>query len=205
MSSNRQRIIDKFVEEGLKQEDVSRATREMFSHYEEIALLYRYLNRKGPIHSTGHLHPEIMVVSDSPEESERIAGFTGFAEYSIYLMIFFQRLGIGINDIFWTTVVKESADKINMSLINNWQPHLYNEIFVTKPTAIIALGTTAITALAGEPIKIDKAIGGEFYFEAHKDIPVIPIKHPRNILEGDDIKGDTKQAWQSIKTIGDLL
>lgn len=203
--STRQRIVDRFVEEGLRQEDVSRATREMFSYYEEIGLLYRYLNRKGPIHSTGHLHPEIMVVSDFPEDGELVAGFSGFAEYSVYLMIFFNKLGISINDIFWTNVVKEQTDKITMSLIRKWQVDLYNEIFVTKPTVIIALGTTAITALAGEPVKIDKAIGEEFYFEADKDIPVIPIKHPRLILQGEDMRKDTKQTWQNLKAIGDLL
>lgn len=205
---NKQRIIQGFVDRGLKEEDVSRSVRETLSYFEKIGLMYRYLHKKGPTQSTGGMNPEIMIVSDSPEESERIAGHSGFAEYPIYLMIFLQRLGININEIFWTQVVKDAQEKVNMTTIKHWYPHLLNEIIITQPTAIIALGTTAITAFAQEPIKIQKAIGGDFSFEmpdGKKDIPVIPIKHPRLVLEENNIKQDTKETWQSLKVIGDLL
>jgi uracil-DNA glycosylase family 4 len=203
--NNRQRIIDDFVERGLKESDVSRATREMFSYYEEISLLYRYVNRKGPVRSTGHMNPEIMVVSDHPQKEEASVGFSGYGKYNIYILLFLQRLGISVRDVFWTQAIKEEVDRVTLRKIREWQPHLYNEIYITRPSVIIALGTTAITALAGDPVKIDQAIGNEFFFTAHKEIPVIPIKHPRLILQNEDIKQDTKQTWRSLKSISDLL
>ena len=204
--NNRQRIVQEFVANGLKEEAVSRATRETFSFYEGNALLYRYLNRKGPIHSTGHMHPEVMVVSDHPEDGERVFGFSGYGQYSIYLMIFFQRMGLSITDVFWTHAIKEPAEKITMEAIRKWQKDLYNEIYVTKPTAIVALGTAALTSLTDERIRIDDAIGQSYAFELGSEtIPIIPMKHPRAILGSEDVRLQTKEAWSGIKQIAELI
>ncbi|WP_421022017.1 hypothetical protein, partial [Klebsiella pneumoniae] len=72
------RVVQSLVDRGLKQEDVSRVAREMFSHYESIGLMHQYLPRKDIVVSTGHMKPEIMIVSDRPEEAELKMGFSGF-------------------------------------------------------------------------------------------------------------------------------
>lgn len=203
-----QRIISGFVERGLKEDIVSHAVRETSSYFEKLGLLYRYTNKKGPVRSTGHMNPEIMVISGFPEGSERIAGFSGHAEYASYLMIFLHRLGIHINEVFWTQAVKDPKETVNMTTIKKWYPDLLNEIVVTQPTVILTLGPTAISALAKEPIKVEKAIGKEFSFDLPNKqgtIPVIPLQHPRSFLDEKNIKKDTNEMWQSMKRIGDFI
>lgn len=202
------RVVQQLVDRGLKAEDVSRVAREMFSHYESIGLMHQYLPRKGIVVSTGHMKPEIMIVSDRPEEAELQMGFSGFGMYGFYLMLFLNKLGINVSDVYWTQVIKKDVPKIDMSIIKDWYKYLHNEIVVTQPTAIIALGTTSISALAQEPIKIDKAIGEEFFFEMpDRNIPVIPIRHPRATMgvELDEFKSYTGETWRNLKPIEDLL
>lgn len=170
--------------------------------------MHQYLPRKDIVVSTGHMKPEIMIVSDRPEEAELKMGFSGFGMYGFYLMLFLNKMGIDVSDVYWTQVIKKPVEKINMSLIKDWYKYLHNEIVVTQPTAIIALGTTSISALAQEQIKIDKAIGEEFYFEMpDRNIPVIPIKHPRTFMDEDidTFKAGTGQTWRNVKVIEDLL
>lgn len=206
MAMTQHRVIQSLVEQGMKESDVSRVSREMFLHYESIGLMHQYLPRTGTVISSGTMTPEVMIVSDKPEHSEEIFGFSGFGMYGFYLMNLLDRVGIKISDVYWTQVFKEPVETINMSLIKDWYKYLHNEIVVTKPTVIIALGTTAISALAQQPIKIDKAIGEEFDFDlGNKSIPVIPVYHPRNFLDTEEFKARTNDLWGSIKPIADML
>lgn len=211
-------FVDQLIDKGMNRDDLAFVGKAMVSHYNRVNEVHTKIAacrecslRKGchqVVTGTGELQPEIVVVSDTPDESEDKFGMSGFSQYAIYLMGVLQKVGVHWDQVFWTHAVKCRTDKIKMININDCHVNLVNQLARLRPTAIIALGTTAISSLAGEPVKINDAIGEEFFFElGSESIPVIPIKHPRNIvdLDKDDFKEETKMVWRALKPLGDLI
>lgn len=212
MKTKEKTTKDILVENGFKYEDVARAFGQLYSYYARIQKLEQMivLDSKSGLRGRGNESADILVVSDYLDESEINTGFIGFSDYAMYLTIFFNRLGIHFEDVYWTSVIKYPNQRVTMSLIKQEFEKLKDEIQMVAPNVIIALGTTAISALAQEPIKIEKAIGGDFSYNINEhleDILVIPLIHPRHIIQKDkeEFRKITNQTWQSLKILRDLL
>lgn len=213
-------FVDSLIDKGMNRGDLTDVSRAMVSRFNQINevhtkveacrrcdLYESCINR--PLSGIGSMNPEIVVVSDIPEEREARYGMTGFAEYSIYLMAFFKKLGLEWDDIFWTHAVKCKTDeKTTMHHITECLPNLVSQLARLKPTVIVALGTTAISSLQGEPTKIQDAIGEELYFTiGSQEVPVIAIEHPRSFLsKGEDVfKDKTRDIWRELKAIANII
>ncbi|MNO93920.1 Uracil DNA glycosylase superfamily protein [compost metagenome] len=129
-------------------------------------------------------------------------------ETSVFMMTMFTKIGLKVEDIYWTHAVKCYADRVTMNQVKECHHHLTNEIAMLQPAVIVALGSSAISSLAGEHININDAIGGEFEFDSGKQmLPVIPLYHPRTLMDlpEREFKAKTNQMWTQIKDISDYL
>lgn len=213
-------FVDSLIDKGMNREDLAYVSRAMVFRFNQINEVHTKIatcrtcdlykscvNR--PLSGIGSIDPEIVVISDVPEEREARFGMTGFAEYSIYMMAFFKKLGIEWDDIFWTHAIKCKTDqKTTMATISDCHANLVNQLATLKPTVIVALGTTAISSLAGKPIKIHDAMDEEIYFSiGSKEVRVIPIEHPRTFLgkDKDEFKEKTRDIWRQLKMVGELI
>ena len=211
MNKSYDSVKDFLIGKGLKKEDIESASAQMFSGYKRVRRLEGALPTKVKAYrGRGNESADILVISDHPDKHEQQTGLVGFSDYPILLTLFFNRLAIDFGEVYWTTAIKHVPERVNMSLIKSEFEYLKQEIDVINPAVIIALGTTPISSLAGEAIKIDKALGREFSYDIHDSlpsIPVIPIRHPRTFLDmdEDEFRLAIKETWQSIKSIDELL
>lgn len=204
-------VFERMIDKGLKREDVMHSADEMVSFYTRIRGLERALPTKvSSYRGRGNDRADIMVVSDIPDEHEENTGLVGFSSYSAILNIFFNKMGINFQDVYWTTAIKHIPSRVDMTVIKKDFQYLQEEILFVDPAVIIVLGTTAISSLAAEPIKIQKALGKEFSYDVHPSlpsIPVIPLTHPKNFM--DEPKSEFRQSvdrmWQTIKQLDSVL
>lgn len=204
-------VLQALVDKGLKLADLTHASEQIWSYFKRVRGLESALSTKvNAYRGRGDERADILIISDAPDDHEQQTGLVGFSDYPILLTMFLNRLGVNFEDAYWTTAIKHVHSRVNMSIIKDEFTHLKEEILYINPTVIIALGTTPISALAGEPIKISKAVGKDFSYDIHEalpSIPVIPIHHPRTFIdmEEDEFKQAIKQTWQSLKSIDALL
>lgn len=209
-------IADQLISKGMKQEDVSKVVTEMSSYYNRLHLTRNNITscdacslraacKKVPIAGLGPLQPEVLVVSDHPLDNDES---TGMIETSVFMMTMFSRIGLKVDDIYWTHAVKCRTDRVSWGHIKECHYHLTNEIAMLQPAVIVALGSAAISSLAGEQLSINDAIGGEFEFDSGKQmLPVIPVYHPRTLmgLSEKEFRVKSNKIWTQIKEIVDYL
>lgn len=206
-------VMKTLVQKGMKQEDIEGSFSQMSSYFQSIQSLEKCVDKANQkyLPGRGNLRADILVISNKPDEHEWNTKFIGFSSYSMFLTALLNRIGVKFHDVYWTTAVKGNYERVNMTIItDHYKKYLKEEINTVDPTVILAFGSTAISSLANEPIRIEKAIGESFFYEVHPslaDIPVIPFHHPRDMIkmEKQDFKETTSQLWQRIKEIGELL
>lgn len=202
------------VGKGLKDEDITSAFREMSLFHTKLDNLHGRIMRdtrcslrsetNPPILGSGNYNPEIVVISDFPDEHEKNVGRAGFSDYAMYLMLFFQRLGLTMNDIYWTFSVKYHTNKMSMKYIEECAPLLKREIQTLNPSIIVSLGNASISALSNKQMRVEDVPEGDaFYDMPFSRIPVISLKHPRAImnLPKQEFKQATKDMWKQLKVI----
>ncbi len=197
------------IDKGFKRGDVVKASSEIFSYYDHLKSLESMLPTKtNAYRGRGNEYADVMIVSDMPDIYEREKGYIAFSDYPVYLTVFLHRLGLSFQDVYWTTAIKEYHSKINMRLIKDHYQYLHKEIVAINPSMIYVLGTTAISSLALKPVKIEKAIGEEWFFETpSEDIPVIPLTHPRQILKQEKsvFQEESNRIWRALKELKTIL
>lgn len=211
MKKPEESVLQTLVDKGLKLADLTQASEQMWAYFKKVRALESALPTKvNTYRGRGNERADILIISDAPDQCEQQTGLVGFSGYPIILTMFLNRLGVNFEEAYWTTAIKRIHPRVNMSIIKDEFVHLKEEITYINPSVIIALGTTPISSLAGEPIKIDKAVGKDFSYDIHQafpSIPVIPIYHPRtfNDMEEDEFRQVIKETWQSLKSIDSLL
>ncbi len=213
-------VVEQLIQRGMKREDMVSTLESMNTYYNRLHMISGQIRQcracplhrscgNGPYVGMGELHPKIVVVSDTPKVQKNGLGFMqNMAQHSVFLMNMFLRLGLEAEDVYWTHAIKCPTDDPKMMYALECHTHLANELAVLQPVAIVALGTVAISALAGEAVRIADAVGEEFFFEmSTKSIPVIPIRHPRTLLKLDDDEFEerTSEIWRSIRKIKGYL
>lgn len=204
-------VFEILIDKGLKREDLKRSADEMMSYYKRVRGLEKALSTKVERYrGRGNEYADVMVVSDMPDEHEVNTGLVGFSDYSALINVFLNKLGLSFQDVYWTTALKRTHSRVNMTVIREDFKYLKEEIMYVDPSIIIVLGTTALSSLAEEPIKIEKALGKEFSYDIHDvlpSVPVIPLTHPKQML--DLSKADFRQSfndmWQTLKQIDSVL
>jgi DNA polymerase len=212
-------FADQLIDEGLPSEAVSKVVTDMASYYNRLHTLGSKITEctacplsrgcKAAIAGIGPLRPEVLVVSNFPLLPSTLKNQRtnhGMNEVVMFMMLLFSRVGLTIEDIYWTHAVKCPTNRARMADVKNCLPHLVNEIAMLEPAVIVTLGSTALSALAGESLSIEDAIGTDVHFEAGaKQIPVIPLYHPSSVIDSGDLKSMMQEMWESIKSIKDFL
>lgn len=211
VSDNRP-VIDILTDKGMNHENIEKAFSQMFSFFKHVQTLEKCIDTSHMTHiqGRGNLHADIVVVSGQPDDSEITTKFAGYSSYAMYLTTWFNRIGLNFTDIYWTNAIKSTDAKPSMASIQADAKYLKAELDAIDPSVIIAIGSTAISAFAGKPVRIEKALKETYSYEFHPNldnVPVIPMTHPRSIIEMDKprFQAETKRVWQQIKKLESIL
>lgn len=152
----------------------------------------------------GSLTPEVLVVGDHPEEDEIRHRISGLSESSMFVLSLLHRLDLSMNEIHWTHAIKCPPRQVNLNVIAECRHHLVNQIVALKPTVIVAMGTTALTAVNGEPMKVEDATD-DLIFEMTEgeEIPIIAIPNPKSVLKLEDkeLRSATQEMFRELTRI----
>lgn len=199
-SSTREWLIDA----GLKQEAVDESCRQLSRFVKRESALRGTASPVGYMGS-GNRRAEVMIVSDSPNESERNTKLIGFSDYAIVLTVMLNKLGIEFDDAYWTTAIKDEDTRINFDKIQEQRKHLQEEVIYVNPSIIISLGTTSITALLNKKTKFD-SVPDDVGYNVHDnlpDIPIISLEHPESYIFDDAFQEKFSESWKKVKSAFD--
>ena len=143
-----------------------------------------------------------MLVGEGPGESEDISGrpFVGRAGDLLTKML--EAIQVPRADAYIANVVKCRPPKNRVPLPDEraaCMPYLFRQIELVKPKVLLALGTTASSAL----LDIKSSLGA-MRAQVHDwhGIPLIVTYHPAALLRNPDWK---RPAWDDLRTVRKLL
>jgi uracil-DNA glycosylase family 4 len=124
------------------------------------------------VFGSGNLDADIMFIGEGPGGREEETGVPFVGASGELLDAFFETSGYPRSKVFITNLVAcrsctdtklERGDKVvvdsppSRSCITTCAPRLYEQIYIVDPVLIVALGATALKALANDPaLKVDK-------------------------------------------------
>lgn len=164
-----------------------------------------YRNATQVVPGKGHRQARLMIVGEQPGDKEDLAGrpFVGPAG-----RLFDEALaeaGIERSDIFVTNAVKHFKfeprgkkrlhKKPNVNEIERCKWWLGQERKLVAPTAIIAMGATAVRSLLGRPTSISSLRGKIWNLE--DETPLVVTIHPSYLLRIRDAT-DRDHEWRAF-------
>lgn len=207
-------IEDRLIRLGMDTEDVSEVVSEASFYYSRMNTITSNIRRctacplvdqcAGPVAGLGPLRPEIMVISDRPLPEDS----SGIVETSVFMMTMLSRIGLKIEDVYWTYAVKCATEQINMDDVRECFQHLHNEMMTLQPAIVITLGSAATSALKGETISVADAMDEPFIYDAgRKDVHVFAMPHPRTLMKlpAHEFRDEMDHIWMHIKQIEEYL
>ena len=80
-------------------------------------------------------------------------------------------------------------------------PFLHEQIDLIQPTAIVALGATAVEGLLGKTIGITKLRGT---WQTYRGIPLMPTFHPAYLLRNQAMS-EKRKVWEDMLQVMEKL
>ncbi len=148
----------------------------------------------------GNHHADIMIIDGFPSmvEDESADSFSGRSGSSLQKMIE-NVLGLGINDVYLTHVLKcrpSHQHKILESELSSCKPYLYKQIELVNPKVIVTLGELAYTSLIKDANSFENVRGQKIPYESRT---LVPIYHPSHLLRNPSLKKCTMDDLINIK------
>lgn len=161
-----------------------------------------HTTRKQTVFSRGNPDAELCFIGEGPGADEDAQGlpFVGKAGQLLDRMI--EAMGLKRDeDIYVANIVKcrppnnRVPDPTEMA---SCMPYLLEQLGVTKPKVIVALGATAVRGLIGQTDGITKIRGTWRLF--HSSIPLMPTFHPAFVLRQPtkEIRG---MVWSDLQQV----
>lgn len=149
----------------------------------------------------GRARAKVLFVGESPtaEEDAQAASLVGPTGELLRRIV--EAMGLRPEDVYFTTIVKcrtpnnrvPSADEVAACL-----PFLKAQIDAVGPRLVVALGSTAATALTGNVTSMS-SLRGRFHPLAWKsELSVMPTFHPAYLLRNPAAK---KLVWDDMKQV----
>lgn len=160
--------------------------------------------RTNAVFARGNPEASLCFVGEAPGADEDAQGlpFVGRAGQLLDRMI--QAMGLDpAKDVYVCNIIKcrpPGNRRPEPEEIEACIPYLHEQIAVTKPKVIVALGNTAVAALLGTKLGITKVRGAWKLYRG--SVPVMPTYHPSYLIRPSAQQAEAKrQAWEDLQAV----
>ena len=162
------------------------------------------------VFGVGNPDAKLMFVGEAPGEEEDLQGepFVGKAGQLLTKMII--AMGLTREQVYIANIVKCRPDmpagstgnrKPTKQEMDTCVPYLKAQIDVIKPTAMVALGATAVEGLLG-PIGLIGQLRGKFL--EYRGTPLMPTYHPSYLLRNQS-NTEKRKVWEDLLKVMERL
>ena len=162
------------------------------------------------VFGVGNPEAKLVFVGEAPGEEEDLQGepFVGRAGQLLTKMI--QAMGLTREQIYIANIVKCRPDmpagvtgnrKPTKQEMETCVPYLRAQLEVIKPTALVALGATAVEGLLG-PVGTIGSLRGRFL--EYRGTPVMPTYHPSYLLRNQS-NTEKRKVWEDLLKVMERL
>lgn len=166
--------------------------------------------RSHVVFGVGNPNAELMFVGEAPGADEDVQGepFVGRAGQLLTKII--QAMGFQREDVYIANVLKCRPDMPPGSTGNRKPrpeematclPYLVEQIEIIRPRCLVALGSTAMEGLLGEPV-IMRAVRGHWH--AFHEIPLMATYHPAYLLRNQSLS-EKRKVWEDMLLVLEKL
>jgi len=166
--------------------------------------------RHNVVFGVGNPEARLVFVGEAPGEDEDLKGepFVGRAGQLLTKMI--QAMGLAREQVYIGNIVKCRPDmpqgvtgnrKPTKQEMETCVPYLRAQIEVIKPTAMVALGATAVEGLLG-PVGTIGSLRGKFL--EYRGIPLMPTYHPSYLLRNQS-NTEKRKVWEDLLKVMEKL
>lgn len=161
-------------------------------------------SRRHTVFSRGNPGAKLCFVGEAPgaEEDEKGVPFVGRAGQLLDKMI--AAMGLDpARDVYVCNIIKcrpPGNRRPEPEEVDACIPYLHEQLGRVQPTAIVALGNTAVAALLGTKLGITKVRGAWKLYRGK--IPVMPTYHPSYLLRESPTQAESKrQVWEDLQVV----
>jgi len=162
------------------------------------------------VFGVGDPDAKLMFVGEGPGEEEDLKGepFVGRAGQLLTKMI--QAMGLTREQVYIANIVKCRPDmppgvpgnrKPTREEMDTCVPYLRAQIDVIKPTALVALGATAVEGLIAATGSMGSLRGK---FHDYRGVPVMPTYHPSYLLRNQS-NTEKRKVWEDLLKVMEKL
>jgi uracil-DNA glycosylase len=166
--------------------------------------------RHNVVFGVGNPDAKLMFVGEGPGEAEDLQGepFVGPAGQLLTKMII--AMGLTRDQVYIANVLKCRPDmppgasgnrKPTKQEMDTCVPYLRAQIDVIKPTAMVALGATAVEGLLGSLGSIGSLRGK---FLEYRGVPLMPTYHPSYLLRNQS-NTEKRKVWEDLLKVMERL
>jgi uracil-DNA glycosylase len=150
---------------------------------------------KNRVPGYGNMDAKIFVVSYPASSEENKAGKPLVGEAGAFFKKWLNAISLDFSDVFITDLLKchPANEKINKENLEFCLNYLDKELEIIEPEIILTLGQLTISTLRKEFTNLIECHGKLFKY---KNIPVLPIFHPLDVLKNESLK---KLVWGDLK------
>ncbi len=161
--------------------------------------------RKNIVFGAGAPQSQLMFVGEGPGADEDIQGLPFVGRAGQLLDKIIEAMGYRRDDVYIANIVKcrppenraPEADETAQCI-----GFLFNQIEVIQPKLLVALGSSAATALLGSTSAISNLRGRLHAYPRNPKISIMPTYHPAYLLRNPAAK---KLVWEDMKLVKNLL
>ncbi|MEP1229348.1 MAG: uracil-DNA glycosylase [Litorimonas sp.] len=158
-------------------------------------------NARGAVFSRGNLAAKLMVIGEAPSHDDDIKAEPFMGREGALLSRMLGAIGFTDDDVYLTLSVNwrlPQGRTPKAAEIDVCRPFLRRHIELAKPSHILMLGSTPMSALT-DITSIMKHHGQWKNIKiGEKDIPALPMYHPSLLLTQSDLK---KDAWRDLLSL----
>ncbi|MDD5349161.1 MAG: uracil-DNA glycosylase [Chthoniobacteraceae bacterium] len=166
--------------------------------------------RSNVVFGVGNPEAELMFVGEAPGADEDAQGepFVGRAGQLLTKII--QAMGFQRGDVYIANVLKCRPDMPPGSTGNRKPrpeematclPYLVEQIGIIRPRCLVALGSTAMEGLLGEPV-VMRAVRGHWH--TFQGIPLMATYHPAYLLRNQSLS-EKRKVWEDMLLVLEKL
>lgn len=167
-------------------------------------------SRSNIVFGVGNPDAELMFVGEAPGADEDLQGepFVGKAGQLLTKII--EAMGFQRSDVYIANVLKCRPDmppgatgnrKPRPDEMATCLPYLIRQIEIIQPKCLVALGSTAVEGLLGEPVVMREVRGRWHSFEG---IPLMATYHPAYLLRNQSL-GEKRKVWEDMLQVMEKL
>lgn len=167
-------------------------------------------SRTSVVFGVGTVQARLMFVGEAPgaDEDQQGEPFVGKAGELLTRMI--GAMGLSRSDVYIANILKCRPDTPGQTSGNRKPttdematciPWLHQQIDIIQPSAIVALGATAVEGLLGKTLGISKLRGS---WQQYRGIHLMPTYHPAYLLR-NQAPSEKRKVWEDLMAVMEHL